>query len=95
MQVRISSYLALINFLMVLYLYVIKDPMGLPWYSWILIITSVICLVMFLDNRLLLASETYYLNSKNPQINEILTRLDNVEENMRCLNGSYAGEAND
>lgn len=82
MQSRLAGYLSLMNFMMVLYLYIIKQPFGLNWVQWLVLMSVVISIVMFIDNHILLASETHYLWEKNPWAVEMKSDIKKIKEKL-------------
>jgi hypothetical protein len=82
MQNRLAGYLSMINFMMVLYLYIKSQPFGLNWFQWIVLMSVGISIVMFVDNYILLASETHYLWSKNPWAVEMQKDIKEIKEKL-------------
>jgi len=82
MQIRLSGYLSLLNFFMVLYLYIIKEPFGLNWLQWIILMFIGISVTIFIDNYILLASETHYLWSKNPWAIEMRDDIKKIKKKL-------------
>mgnify|MGYP006280581719 CR=1 FL=1 len=79
---RIQTYLALFNFTMIMYLYIIEEPMNIPYQYWIVIILIGICAVLFFDIKYIFSSELHYKFKCNPGMKNILERLKRIEEKI-------------
>ena len=78
MQIRAVGYLSIINFIMIFYLYIVSEPLGLKWYYWAVIIFSAIICVLYVDDHFLLSQESGYLWDKIPGAKE-------TQENVRWI----------
>jgi len=67
-QMRLASYIAIVNFVMIFYLYIIESPMGFEWYHWAIIIVTGITVIVFIDTKFILPSSQVYTFNKNPQM---------------------------
>lgn len=81
-QQRLSTYVSMINFAMLFYLYIIESPMGLEWYHWISIIAVLVLTIIFIDTKYILPGALEYKFKKNPGMNNILERIDNLEKKI-------------
>ncbi len=82
-QTRAASYIALINFVMIFYLYIIESPMNLDWYHWLLIISIIVITIIFIDTRYIFPHAQSYTFQKNP---EMLKLKKQIELNTEKLN---------
>lgn len=80
---RIQTYLALFNFTMIMYLYIIEEPLGIQYHYWFVIISLGIVSVLFIDIKYIFSSELHYKFSVNPGMQEILERLERIEEKLK------------
>ena len=78
MQIRASSYLSILNFVMIFYLYVKSEPLGIRWFFWAVIIFFCVFVVLYIDDRFLLSQESGYLWDKIPGAKE-------TQENVRWI----------
>ena len=67
-QNRVSSYISIVNFVMIFYLYIIESPMGFEWYHWLLIIFTIIMLIIAVDTVFIFPAAQEYTFNKNPQM---------------------------
>jgi len=70
-QTRISGYISIINFVMLFYLYIIEEPIGVKWYYWVVFIASSIALVIFIDTKFIMPQAFGYTFSKNPGMQKL------------------------
>jgi hypothetical protein len=82
MQQRLSSYVSLVNFLLLFYLFIIENPFGYDWYYWAVFLLFVNLSLVIIDTKLIMPSAFHYTFVKNPG----LVELDNqVKENSKKL----------
>ena len=89
-QSRLASYVGVINFLMIFYLYIIESPLRFKWYYWGLIVILCITVLMFIDIRYIYPASQEYSFSKNPEmtklrekINQNSDKLDEIFERVK------------
>ena len=68
---RLQSYMGPLNFIMVLYLYIIEEPLGVIWQVWTVILTLFLVLVLIIDVIIIYPSEQEYNTRKNPEWNDL------------------------
>ena len=80
---RLQSYTSSLSFIMVLYLYIIEEPMGLRWQYWVVILILFLVVILVADIVFIYPSEQEYMSKKNPEwvdmhndIHMILRHLD-------------------
>ena len=81
-QARIQSYLGIMSFVMVFYLYTLQLPLGLPWYVWIIMMGLLIPNLLLMDMTFVWPSEMEYGFKKNPRM---LALEKNVQINNNIL----------
>ncbi len=81
-QARIQSYLGVISFVMVLYLYISQVPLGLPWYVWVVLMIAMIPILLIMDMVFVWPSEMVYGFDKNPRM---LALEKNIQTNNKIL----------
>lgn len=84
-QQRLASYISMINFIMIFYLYIIESPMELLWYQWIIIIFSCISILIFIDTRYIMPASLAYTFYKNPEFNKLQKQVLNNSEKLDKL----------
>ena len=67
-QNRLASYISIVNFVMILYLYIIQSPMGMEWYHWLIIIVGGTSSIVFIDTKFIMPASLAYGFEKNPQM---------------------------
>lgn len=76
---RVVGYLSLLNFLMVLYLFVSNDPLGILWYYWIIAGVVLVLAVIVVDIKFIYPQAQSYISDLNPRwllMEESLRRLE-------------------
>ena len=81
-QQRLATYISMINFIMIFYLYIVQSPMGLEWYHWFLIISISICVVLFFDIKYIFPNTQLYTFKKNPGWTAIKRQVDENSEKL-------------
>jgi len=64
---RLQSYMTPVNFAMILYLYIIREPLGLVWYIWVICVSLVLTFLLIFDILFIFPSENKYTMKKNPE----------------------------
>ena len=82
-QSRLSGYVSMVNFEMILYLYIIESPFGMEWYHWVLLIGICCTTIVFIDIKYIFPSAQQYTFYKNPGWMSIKKQ---TKENERKLN---------
>lgn len=89
---RIQTYLGLINFVMILYLYVIQEPLGLKWYYWIILLIPALSLILWLDLKVIFPVSQEYIYRKNPEwmklreeINKLRVSIEKIDNDNKKL----------
>ena len=70
-QQRLATYISMVNFAMLFYLYIIESPMGLRWYHWFVIITVGVLIIVYIDARFIFPSSLAYTFEKNPEFTSL------------------------
>ena len=65
-QSRLAQYVSMINFMMILFLYLIEKPFGLLWYHWVFIIGLAVVSILAIDIRIIFPESQNYIYDKNP-----------------------------
>lgn len=81
-QQRLATYLSLINFVMIFYLYIIESPLGLKWYHWLPIIVIGVVSVLYVDVKYIFPNTQLYTFKKNPGM---VMLKEMIEENSDKL----------
>jgi len=66
-QTRLASYIGMINFFMILYLYIIESPMDFEWYHWVLLILFAVIIILVIDIKYVFPASQEYAFHKNPE----------------------------
>lgn len=82
--VRLQSYLGPLNFIMVLYLYIIQEPLGIIWQVWVVILVVLLAFVLAFDMRVIYPSEARFISRKNPEWVEM---REEILEILRIVRG--------
>jgi len=77
-QQRLASYVSMVNFAMIFYLYIIESPMGLLWYHWVMVVIIGIVSIVFVDVRYILPNTLKYNFNKNPRMNEMKREIEEI-----------------
>ena len=88
-QQRLATYISIINFVMIFYLYIVESPMGLKWYHWGILISVAICVVLYFDIKYIFPNTQLYTFKKNPgwiaiknQVDKNSEKLDKIMEKL-------------
>lgn len=82
-QSRLAGYVSMLNFAMILYLYIIESPFGMEWYHWVLLLVVGCAVIIYVDIKYIFPSANLYTFNKNPGWMSIKKQ---AEENDRKLN---------
>ena len=74
---RLSSYLGPVNFTMLLYMFIIRDPMGISWYWWAMLGVIGLPMLLAFDIIVIYPSALRYSFVKN---SEWVIKIDNIEK---------------
>lgn len=66
-QQRLATYVSMMNFVMIFYLYIIESPLGLSWFHWLLIILVGVIVLVFFDTCFVMPHALGYTFLKNPE----------------------------
>jgi len=76
-----------LNFIMVLYLYIITEPLKIAWWVWAVVLSIFLVLVLIFDVIVIYPSEQMYNTQKNTEWNDfrqdvttILSILERAEK---------------
>ena len=82
---RMQTYLGLLNFFMILYLYVTQEPLGIKWYVWVAVMIPCMCLVLWLDLKIIFPVSQEYIYRKNPEWMELRKEIRKLREEIRKM----------
>jgi len=82
-QQRLSTYMSMINFFMIFYLYIIESPMGLPWYLWAFVISSSIVIVVYVDTAYIMPHSFAYQFEKNLEWIEMKNEIKLLRKELK------------
>ncbi len=84
---RLQTYVAMVNFAMILYLYMRESPLGVEWYWWITIMSITFPIIILFDVKVMYPGTLIYAYEKNPgfqklekKINKIMDKLEIEDE---------------
>jgi fatty acid desaturase len=81
-QERASGYLSILNFFMILFLYVMASPLGIAWYWWLIAISVGTVILLFVDITIIFPQAQVYSADKNPFMVNIVERLERIEKKV-------------
>ena len=87
-QTRLATYVAMINFLMIFYLYIIESPLNLGWYVWLSIILILVVGLILFDTLLVLPASQEYMFLKNPEWVKFIKQWKEVYPTLQKLQKS-------
>lgn len=82
-QQRLASYVGIVNFVMIFYLYIIEAPMGLLWYHWAVIIFVGASSLMFIDVKFIMPNSLVYSFQKNAEFQEIKRDIKEIKKILK------------
>jgi len=88
-QQRLTTYISLVNFFMIFYLFIIESPRGLEWYHWFILISCAIIIILYFDVKYIFPNTQLYTFKKNPGMMMLNEKIDNntakLEEVLKKL----------
>ena len=84
-QTRLATYVAMINFAMIFYLYIIEAPFGLDWYHWVLIISVGVVGTVIFDTVFVLPGSLEYQFIKNPEWMKLRKEIQTIKEQQEKI----------
>jgi len=84
-QTRLATYVAMVNFVMIFYLYIIEAPLGLLWYHWVLIIVVGVVGTIIFDTVLVLPGSLEYQFIKNPEWRKLKAEIQTIKEQQEKI----------
>ena len=88
---RLQVYLGLMNFSMILYLYITQSPLGVAWYFWVLLIFVMIPIILGLDIKFVFPGSQAYGFGKNPEWWALVDKVDKICEKLGIDNNKEEG----
>jgi len=79
-QSRLATYIAMVNFALIFYLFILESPMGLEWYHWLIITVTGIISIVFIDTKFIMPSAMAYSFEKNPRMVNIEKNVEKIKE---------------
>lgn len=76
---RLQSYISPLNFIMVLYLYIINEPLGITWQIWVVILVFFLAIILVFDIIFVFPTEQSYTIRKNPEWIEIRSDITEIK----------------
>jgi len=65
---RLQTYVAMVNFMMILYLYITESPVGVEWYWWIILMMCIFPIVVIFDIKLVYPGMLRYNLKESPPL---------------------------
>ena len=80
-----QTYLGMLNFAMILYLYISQDPMGIVWWKWAALIVCMLPLLGAFDIKFIFPSAQKYGFKKNPELVELKEEVKKSTEYLKKI----------
>jgi len=77
---RMMSYGSIINFVMLAYLYITQSPLGISWYIWLIVLSSLLPTLLFIDTMFIYPQSLKYSSDRNPEWKAIRETREIVEK---------------
>ena len=84
-QNRLASYISIINFVMIFYLYIIESPLGFQWYHWAILIVVGVTTIIFIDAKFIMPQSFGYTFSKNPGMQKLKKQAKENSEKLDLI----------
>jgi len=75
---RLAGYLSILNFGMILYNFVLGDPLGVAKEVWLIVALIGVPAIMFFDIVIMMPSELRYTYDKNKRFVDLEKKVDKV-----------------
>lgn len=79
---RLQTYVSMVNFMMILYLYITESPVGIEWYWWVLLLMGIFPLVVIIDIKLIYPGMLQYAFKKNPGMKRLDEKIDIIMKHL-------------
>jgi len=80
---RLATYLVPLNFSMILYLYVLGEPLGITWQVWTVVLFVFLVFILIFDVLVVFPSEQRYTTQKNPEWVELRDDVKDIKEILK------------
>lgn len=84
-QMRLATYVSMVQFIMVFYIFIIESPMGLLWYHWFVLILCGISILMFIDIRFIMPYNLDYTFAKTPKLAKMGRDIEIIKDDLGWL----------
>jgi len=85
---RAMMYGSMYSCLMVMYLFLSKEALGLSWVEWIAILTITLLIVMVIDLKKIYPESQEYSFIRNPAWVKMVAQLERIEKKVNELEAS-------
>ena len=93
-QTRLSTYTALVNFVMVFYLFIVEND-WFEWYVWLILVVSLVLFIVWFDTVKVMPDQLAYSFVKNPEWVEHVKRqkkiIEQQDEILKKIGGKVDG----
>ena len=83
-QQRLSTYVSMVNFVMILYLFIIENN-WIEWYYWVVLSFLGITSLVFIDTKYIMPSSFAYTFKKNPEFQALRKEVKEVKRLLEEL----------
>jgi len=80
-QTRFASYVSMVNFVMLFYLFIVENK-WFEWYIWIILISFVTLLIVIFDTFLVMEDQLDYSFKKNPEWRRLMRNQKKIMEKL-------------
>lgn len=81
-QGRLTSYISMVNFFMIFYLYITESPLGFEWYYWFLIIIVACAAIIVIDVIFIFPEVMNYTFGKNINMTKMKKHVEKNTEKL-------------
>lgn len=79
---RLQTYMGPLNFVMILYLYIQQEPLGIIWQVWFILLGAALVGLLLFDLVIVYPSELKYSTRKNPEWNDLRDDIRTIKEKL-------------
>lgn len=83
---RLQTYVSMVNFIMLLYLYITEAPLGVVWYYWVIFMFILFPVLVIFDVKMVYPGTLIYAYDKNPGFQRLEKKVNKIMEKLKIDN---------
>ena len=83
-QMRLATYISMIQFIMVFYLFIAENT-WMEWYYWFVLVTFICCSIIFFDVKFVFPGTLDYTFKKNPKMMDLKKQVSKNSQKLDLI----------